>query len=102
MWIQTGSRQAEGLPDISRWLRSEATTPPDYDQRNRKHPEGMQDFGPCRDGRVHTIFYLPSLQDRMDRGALTFRGCRFAQPAATFLNPFGILQVYADVNLLLI
>ncbi len=36
--------QAEGLKDSSRWLRSEATTPPDSDRRDRKHPEGMPDI----------------------------------------------------------
>ena len=61
VWNQTGSRQADGLKESSRWLGSAATTPPDYDRRHRQHPEGMQDFGPCRDGRVRTISYLRSL-----------------------------------------
>ncbi len=36
--------QAEGLTDISLWLRSKATTPPDNEQGDRKHPEGMPDI----------------------------------------------------------
>ena len=38
------ANQAEGLKDISWWLRSEATTPPDSEHRNRRHPGGMPDI----------------------------------------------------------
>jgi hypothetical protein len=32
------------LKDISRWLRSKATTPPDNQQGDLKHPGGMPDI----------------------------------------------------------
>ncbi len=56
--------QAEGLKDSSRWLRNEATTPPDRKEGDRKHPEGMPDIRILlRHTRVARSD-LRSLQDR--------------------------------------
>ena len=81
-------KQAGGLKAISRWLRSNATTPPVFDEKRGRIPEGCQTAG-----RV-----LRSLRDR----SLTrdpFRGFRFAQSPANGWHPSGTLAARVEGHL---
>ena len=82
------SPQARGLKAISRWLRSNATTPPVCDQKRGRIPEGCQ----TDDG------VLRSLRDRVICGRVV-RGCRFAQPPANGWHPSGMAAARVDEHL---
>ena len=83
--------QPGGLPDISRGLRSAATTPPVAGQTNLPHPGGVPEFrgreAAARDWRT----VLAPL-----RGAVCFRrrsgGVAGAQPPANVWQPSGLAR----------
>ncbi len=84
----TGHDEPRGFGAISRWLKSEATTPPDDRRIHFRIPEGCQRMG---HGEVRGVSQagLRSFRDRMIRPT-PFRGCRFAQPPANGWHPFGM------------
>ena len=94
-WHPSGMAGHEpgGFIAISRWLRSNATIPPDDRQIHFRILEGCQRAGGAfvlRDD-VRRVFgnRLRSLRDRV-RCVRGFRGCRVAQPPANGWHPFGM------------
>ena len=73
--------QPEGLGEISRGLRSIATTPPVRVGRLSTTPEGSQN-------RMR-VYILAPLQGAIVFGA-SYRGCRSAQPPANFFHGFAV------------
>ena len=104
LWAKNaGLLQPGGLPAISRGL-SEAT-PPEYTKYRASTPEGSQQSDAAKkfrhspkavrmvlSGKWHPA---PDEKDcdpsRVDDPLLTNRGCRFAQPPANSLNPYGVI-----------
>ncbi len=84
-----------GVRAISRWLRSNATTPPETGRSGFRIPEGCE---PERPGDVRDVPRggLRSLRDRIPF-AFTFRRCRYAQPPANRSHPFGMTTAIAEV-----
>ena len=84
-----------GFSAISRWLRSNATTPPDANRDDFRIPEGCQRVW-HDDARGVSRYGLRSLRDRVR--CVRDRGCRYAQPPANRWHPSGMTAPVATLR----
>src|SRR2546425_477589 len=83
------NQNAEGVPEISRRLRSTATIPPD------RRPHLSCTLKGCGNGSHVLRRTIPAPRQGAARFSFVVRGYRCAQPPANFRHPVGMLRTEA-------